>query len=86
LEDLSGIVARALADFAAAGDPASLENAKARYLGKSGELSVFRATLGALPVEKRKEAGAAFNAAKERLEGGDPYLAAYRGNLALDRL
>jgi phenylalanyl-tRNA synthetase alpha chain len=83
LEDLSGIVARALADFAAAGDPASLENAKARYLGKSGELSVFRATLGALAVEKRKEAGAAFNAAKERLEGG---LEARRAELADARL
>jgi phenylalanyl-tRNA synthetase alpha chain len=79
LEDLSGIVARALADFAAAGDAASLENAKARYLGKNGELSVFRATLGSLPVEKRKEAGAAFNDAKQRLEAG---LEARRAELA----
>ena len=35
VQDLDGIVARALADFSAAGDPASLENAKARYLGKA---------------------------------------------------
>jgi len=39
MQDLGGIVERALADFAAASDPASLENAKARYLGKAGELS-----------------------------------------------
>ena len=41
MEDLSGIVGQALADFAAAADPASLEDAKARYLGKSGALSGF---------------------------------------------
>ena len=83
MEDLSGIVARALADFARAGDPASLENAKARYLGKNGELSVFRPTLGSLPIEKRKDAGAAYNAAKQRLEAG---LEARRAELAEAKL
>jgi phenylalanyl-tRNA synthetase alpha chain len=68
LEALEDIVSRATADFSAAGDPASLENAKARYLGKSGELSGFRATLGSLSPEERRVAGAAFNAAKERIE------------------
>jgi phenylalanyl-tRNA synthetase alpha chain len=68
LEALENIVSRATADFGAAGDPASLENAKARYLGKSGELSGFRATLGSLSPEERRVAGAAFNAAKERIE------------------
>jgi phenylalanyl-tRNA synthetase alpha chain len=68
LEALEDIVSRATADFGAAGDPASLENAKARYLGKSGELSGFRATLGSLSPEERRVAGAAFNAAKERIE------------------
>jgi len=68
LEALENIVSRATADFSAAGDPASLENAKARYLGKSGELSGFRATLGSLSPEERRVAGAAFNAAKERIE------------------
>jgi phenylalanyl-tRNA synthetase alpha chain len=68
LEALENIVSRATADFSAAGDPASLENAKARYLGKSGELSGFRATLGSLSAEDRRVAGAAFNAAKERIE------------------
>jgi len=68
LEALEDIVSRATADFSAAGDPASLENAKARYLGKSGELSGFRATLGSLSPEEKRVAGAAFNAAKERIE------------------
>ena len=62
------MVARATADFGAAGDPASLENAKARYLGKSGELSAFQSSLRALPAEERKTAGAAYNAAKQRIE------------------
>jgi len=68
LQALEGIVSRATADFSAAGDPASLENAKARYLGKSGELSAFQASLRSLPAEERKTAGAAYNAAKQRIE------------------
>jgi len=76
LQDLEVIVSRALADFSAAGDPASLENAKARYLGKGGELSGFRPQ--GTP-EERRAAGAAFNSAKQRIEAG---LEARRGELA----
>ena len=68
MEQLSVIVSRALADFAAAPDPASLENAKARYLGKAGELSAFQNSLRALPVEQKKSAGAVYNAAKQQIE------------------
>jgi len=77
LQDLDGIVAKALADFAASADPASLENAKARYLGKSGELNAFRPSSGT--PEERKAAGAAFNAAKQKIEQA---LEARRGALA----
>ena len=63
--DRGVIVARALADFAAAPDPASLENAKARYLGKAGELSGFRPQGSA---EERRAAGVAFNSAKQKIE------------------
>ena len=83
MEALENLVSRATADFSAAGDPASLENAKARYLGKSGELSGFRATLGSLSAEERKVAGAAFNAAKERIEAA---LEARRAALAEAKL
>src|SRR5688500_11129044 len=65
MEQLSVIVSRALADFAAAPDPASLENAKARYLGKAGELSGFRPQGS---PEERRAAGAAYNAAKQQIE------------------
>jgi len=93
LEALENIVSRATADFSAAGDPASLENAKARYLGKSGELSGFQATLRSLSPEERKVAGAAFNVAKVKIEAalearrrelGDAKLAARLSGEALD--
>ena len=82
-EELSGIVARALADFDAAPDPASLENAKARYLGKSGELSAHQKVLGGLAPEQRKTAGAAYNAAKQQIEAA---LEARRAALAEAKL
>ena len=63
--DLSGIVSRALAAFRAAGDAASLENAKASFLGKGGELSAFRPQ--GTP-EERRVVGAKFNAAKTQIE------------------
>jgi len=79
-EELSGIVARALADFDAAPDPAALENAKARYLGKSGELSGFRPQGS---PEERRAAGAAYNAAKQQIEAA---LEARRAALAEAKL
>jgi phenylalanyl-tRNA synthetase alpha chain len=69
MQNLEAIVARALADFGAAADPAALENAKARYLGKSGELTTLLKSLGTLPAENRRAVGAAINAAKDTLEG-----------------
>jgi len=80
LSDLDSIVSRALADFGAAGDPPSLENAKARYLGKGGELAGFRPQGTA---EERRAAGVAFNAAKQKIEAA---LEARRGELAQARL
>lgn len=69
MENLDAIVQRALAELSGAADPAALENAKARYLGRSGELTALLKTLGQLPAEARKAAGAQINAAKERVEG-----------------
>ncbi|MGE5638577.1 MAG: phenylalanine--tRNA ligase subunit alpha [Clostridia bacterium] len=79
MQDVDSLVARALADFASAGDPASLENAKARYLGKSGELAAFQSTIKSVPAEQRKEFGARFNAAKQKIEAA---LEARRAELA----
>ncbi len=68
MKDLEAIVARALADMGAAADAAALENAKARYLGKAGELTALLKTLGGLAPEARRAAGQAINEAKDRLE------------------
>ncbi len=68
MNDLEKIVANAEADFLAAGEPARLEDAKARYLGKDGSLTVLLKGLGKLDAESRKSAGAAINAAKQRIE------------------
>ncbi|HVB50083.1 MAG TPA: phenylalanine--tRNA ligase subunit alpha [Burkholderiales bacterium] len=68
MQDVEAIVDRARADFDRAVDPAALENAKARYLGKSGELTALLKSLGALAPEARRSAGAAINAAKQRIE------------------
>ena len=68
MQDLDAIVGRATAEFAAAPDPASLENAKAKYLGKSGELTGLMKQLGSLQPEERKAFGQKINAAKQQIE------------------
>ena len=68
MSELEQLVSAAEADFAAAGEPARLEDAKARYLGKDGSLTVLLKGLGKLPADERKTAGAAINAAKVRIE------------------
>ena len=83
MQNLEVIVERALGDFAAASDPASLENAKARYLGKAGELTALQSTLKSAPPEQRRELGAKFNDAKQKIEAG---LEARRAALAEAKL
>jgi phenylalanyl-tRNA synthetase alpha chain len=83
MQDLEAIVSRALADFTSAGDAASLENAKARYVGKAGELTALQSTLKSAPPEQRKELGQRFNAAKQKIESA---LEARRGELAETKL
>src|SRR4249919_1659160 len=83
MEELDRIVAAALADFAACADPAALENAKAKYLGKAGALTDLLKGLGKIPTAERPAAGAAINEAKEALENA---LSARRAALADTRL
>jgi len=79
MDELESIVAAALAEFAGCGDPASLENSKARYLGKAGRLTELLKSLGKLPAAERPAAGARINSAKESLEAA---LARRRDELA----
>jgi len=69
MDKLETIVQEALNLFAGIDDAAQLEQAKARYLGKSGALSELQKNLGKLTAAERPAFGARFNAAKERIEG-----------------
>ena len=68
MEKLETIVEDALKLFADIEDAAQLEQAKARYLGRSGALTEQLKGLGKLPAHERPAMGARINAAKERLE------------------
>jgi phenylalanyl-tRNA synthetase alpha chain len=69
MNDLDQLVQDAQADFSKAAAPADLENAKARYLGKSGRLTDLLKALGALSPNEKKSRGALINAAKQQVEG-----------------
>ena len=66
--ELTQLIESAKADFAAATQPAALEDAKARYLGKSGAVTMLMKGLGALAPEERKERGKAINAVKQAID------------------
>ena len=68
MNDLASILAQARADFASCVDPAALEDAKAKYLGKTGVLTELLKGLGKLPAAEKPAAGAAINVAKQALE------------------
>ena len=68
MNDLEPLVHDAQRDFAQATTPADLENAKARYLGKSGRLTDQLKALAALSPDDKKARGASINAAKQQVE------------------
>lgn len=68
MDSLEDIVLEAQADFASASDAAALENAKAKYLGKTGQITAQMKGLGQLPSEERKARGAVINFAKKQIE------------------
>ncbi len=61
--DLDQIVADAQQSFEGAADITTLENEKARFLGKSGALTELLKGLGKLDPETRKTEGARINVA-----------------------
>jgi phenylalanyl-tRNA synthetase alpha chain len=68
MNSLEQIVTQAQTDFAGAEDAVALENAKAKYLGKTGQITEQMKGLGKLPPEERKTQGGIVNAAKEKIE------------------
>jgi phenylalanyl-tRNA synthetase alpha chain len=68
MENLEHLIAQATAEFAGISDAAQLEQAKARYLGKTGLLTEQLKNLGKLPPEEKRTAGAVINQAKSAVE------------------
>ena len=68
MNDLENLVAEARSQFEQASTPAALENAKARFLGKTGSITERMKGLAKLAVEEKKAQGAAINQAKQAIE------------------
>ncbi len=68
MSSLEQLVKSAQEDFQAATDSAALENAKAKYLGKTGLITAQMKELGALSPDERRSRGAVINQAKEQIE------------------
>ncbi len=68
MEAFSQLIQRAGHAFDQAQTPAELEDAKARFLGKAGELTAQMKQLASLSVDEKKARGAEINAAKQEVE------------------
>jgi phenylalanyl-tRNA synthetase alpha chain len=68
MRELEQIVVEATRAFSSTSSVAELEQAKARFLGKSGSLTELLKGLGKLPAEEKPRAGAAINQAKIQVE------------------
>ena len=68
MQDLSQIVSEAKAAFAAAATPAALEDAKAKFLGKTGSITALMKGLSKLSHEEKREMGQALGATKRAIE------------------
>ena len=62
------LIVQAKEQFARAGDAASLENAKARFLGKQGALTTLLKGLAKLDPEQKRAEGARINQLKQQIE------------------
>ena len=62
------LIEQARVQFAQATDAASLENAKARFLGKQGSLTELMKGLGKLDPDAKRTEGARINIIKQQIE------------------
>jgi len=79
LAELTVLTQQALAEVAACGDLAALEETRVRWLGKKGALTGQLKALGGLTAAARPAAGARINEAKEQLQAA---IAVRHGELA----
>jgi phenylalanyl-tRNA synthetase alpha chain len=82
-DNVESILQKGLAELAATSDANALENVKAQYVGKQGEISALLRQLATLPPEEKKTFGATVNQAKQAFEAA---LNARREALASEKL
>ncbi len=68
MHELNIVVENAKLAFSEAITPADLENAKALFLGKTGQITELMKGMAALAVEEKKSRGASINLAKQAIE------------------
>ena len=68
MTELQDLMHQAGMEFAAITNPVELENAKARYLGKTGVVTALMKDLSQLTPELKRERGASINLAKQGIE------------------
>ncbi len=68
MDNLENLISESQADFSVCDDMPALENAKAKYLGKTGALTEALKGLGKLTSAERPAAGAAINVVKQAVE------------------
>ena len=83
MQDLSQIVSEAKAAVAAAATPAASEDAKAKFLGKTGSITALMKGLSKLSHEEKREMGQALGVTKRAIEEA---LEARRDELANEKL
>ena len=85
MQNLDQIAQDAAAAFASTDNPDTLEQIKARFLGKSGQITELLKGMSKLSPEERKTAGAAINRAKEAIEASLGGRREYLRRLALEK-
>ena len=85
MNELETLVAKAKQQFGECTNPADLENAKALYLGKSGEITALLKSLAQLSVEEKKAKGALINQAKQEIESALQSRREHLSNVELNR-
>ena len=69
MSNLQSIVEQALAAITQADNLQALDQVRVQFLGKKGEISELRKSLGKLPPEERREAGAEINRVNDTVVG-----------------
>ena len=69
IERINSLVAEAVKGLEAAASEAEIEEIRVKAVGRNGELPALSGQMGALPPEQKREAGKAFNVAKNAIQG-----------------